>query len=262
MSNILVIKYGGHAMSDDSGLFARALGQALAKNLKVVVVHGGAPQVNAELTARGITPRFIGGFRYTDAATLEVAEEVLARQVGPAVTSALIAHSIPAVSLSGRGIITAETLTQLVDGTSVDLGFVGRITAVAADQIQLLLDQGKVPVISPVASNTEGTGALNVNGDLVSAAIAGALDAMALIVMTDVPGIYRNWPDRGSLISSISRDELFSIKDSFADGMSPKVAACLDAIDGGARAVRIIDGRDPEAFALALENSGGTLVSS
>ena len=247
MSNILVIKYGGHAMSDDSGLFAAALSQALAKNLKVVVVHGGAPQVNAELMARGITPRFIGGFRYTDSATLEVAEEVLAKQVGPAVTSALVAHAIPAVSLSGR---------------EVDLGFVGRITSVDADQIISLLDQGKVPVISPVASNEAGTGSLNVNGDLVAAAIAGAVDAMALIVMTDVAGIYRNWPDRQSLISSITRDELFAIKDSFADGMSPKVAACLEAIDTGARAVRIIDGRDPEAFALALENSGGTLVSA
>jgi acetylglutamate kinase len=101
-----------------------------------------------------------------------------------------------------------------------------------------------------------------VNGDLVAAAIAGALDAMALIVMTDVPGIYRNWPDRDSLISSISRNELFAMKDSFAEGMSPKVAACIEAIDNGARAVRIIDGRDPEAFSLALENRGGTLVSA
>jgi acetylglutamate kinase len=262
MRDTLVVKYGGHAMSDDSGLFAGALSQALIKNLRVVVVHGGAPQVNAELSARGIAPRFIGGFRYTDSVTLEIAEDVLANQVGPQVTSALIAHSIPAVSLSGRSLIKAETLTQLVDGTPVDLGFVGRITAVDVDHIVSLLDDGKVPVISPIASNMEGTGSLNVNGDLVAAAIAGALDASALIVMTDVPGIYRNWPDRGSLISSISRDELFAMKDSFAEGMSPKVAACIEAIDNGARAVRIIDGRDPEAFALALENSGGTLVSA
>jgi acetylglutamate kinase len=262
MSNILVVKYGGHAMSDDSGLFAKALSQALAKNLKVVVVHGGAPQVNAELAARGIEPRFIGGFRYTDLTTLEIAEDVLANQVGPAVASGLNAHSIPAQSLSGRRMIKAETLTQLVDGTPVDLGYVGRITAVDPNEIYSLLEQGKVPVISPVASNLEGTGALNVNGDLVAAAIAGALDATALVVMTDVAGIYRNWPDRDSLISSISRDELFAIKNSFSDGMSPKVAACIEAIDNGARAVRIIDGKDPEAFARALENTGGTLVSA
>ena len=177
-------------------------------------------------------------------------------------TAALSAHSISAVSLSGRHTVKAEKLTRLVDGTSADLGFAGRITAVDVDQIQSLLDQGKVPVISPVASNADETGALNANGDLVAAAIAGALDAVALIVMTDVPGIYRNWPDRGSLISSITRVELFAIKVSFAEGMAPKVAACLEAIDNGARAVRIIDGKDPLAFAMALENSGGTLVSA
>ena len=113
-----------------------------------------------------------------------------------------------------------------------------------------------------MASDIETNGALNINADLAAAAIAGALDAVALIVMTDVPGIYRNWPDRGSLISSITRDELFAIKDSFEEGMAPKVAACLEAIDNGARAVRIIDGKDPLAFAMALENSGGTLVSA
>jgi acetylglutamate kinase len=262
MSNILVVKYGGHAMSDDSGLFAQALTQALAKNLRVVVVHGGAPQVNAELTVLGITPHFIGGFRYTDLATLEVVTEVLENHVGPAVTAALIAHSIPAVTLSGRRVIKAEKLTRLVDGTSVDLGYVGRITTVDVVQIQSLLDQGKVPVISPVSSNADETGALNANGDLVAAAIAGALDAQALIVMTDVAGIYRNWPNKDSLITSITRDDLYSIKDSFTEGMAPKVAACLEAIDNGARAVRIIDGKDPLAFAMALENSGGTLVSA
>ena len=97
---------------------------------------------------------------------------------------------------------------------------------------------------------------------LAAAAIAGALDAQSLIVMTDVAGIYRNWPDVDSLIESISRSELFSIKDSFTEGMAPKVAACIEAIDNGARAVRIIDGRDPHAFAKALDNTGGTLVSA
>lgn len=262
MSDILVVKYGGHAISDDTGLFAKAIADALAKDLKVVVVHGGGPQINAEITARGISPHFIGGFRYTDQATLEAVEEVLVRQVGPKISANLIAHSIPAVALSGLEVIKAQTLTQLVDGTSVDLGFVGHVTSIDADHILALLEEGKVPVISPIALHGSGAGSLNVNADLAAAAIAGALDAIALIVMTDVPGIYRNWPDRDSLISAISRDELFAMKDSFAEGMSPKVAACIEAIDGGARAVRIIDGRDAQAFALALENSGGTLVSA
>jgi acetylglutamate kinase len=118
-----------------------------------------------------------------------------------------------------------------------------------------------VPVISPVANNLDDPrGGLNVNADIAAAAVAGALNAQELIIMTDVPGIYRNWPDPTSLIAEIDSQELDSIKSTFAEGMAPKVQACLDAIDAGAKAVRIIDGRNPEAFADALARCGGTLV--
>lgn len=260
MSQTLVVKFGGHAITDDAGLFAAAIRQGLDKGLKVVVVHGGGPQINAEISARGITPEFMGGFRVTDQATLEAVEHVLTNQVGPQIADSLRAHSIPACAISGRDVLVATKLTHLVDGTPVDLGFVGAVTEVKSEKIIQALDGAQVPVISPVASDLNRDGALNVNADLAAAAIAGALDAQSLIVMTDVAGIYRNWPDVNSLIESISRDELFSIKDSFTEGMAPKVAACLEAIDNGARAVRIIDGRDPQAFSQALENSGGTLV--
>lgn len=262
MSQTLVVKFGGHAITDDAGLFAAAIRQGLEKGLKVVVVHGGGPQINAEISARGITPEFMGGFRVTDQATLEAVEHVLTNQVGPQIADSLRAHSIPACAISGRDVLVATKLTHLVDGTPVDLGFVGAVTEVKSGKIIQALDGAQVPVISPVASDLNRDGALNVNADLAAAAIAGALDAQSLIVMTDVAGIYRNWPDVSSLIESITRDELFSIKDSFTEGMAPKVAACLEAIDNGARAVRIIDGRDPQAFSQALENSGGTLVSA
>lgn len=262
MSSTLVVKFGGHAMTDDSGLFATAIRDARASGLRVIVVHGGGPQINAEISSRGITPRFIGGFRYTDQATLAAVEEVLIRQVGPMIAQALSSHSVPAIAISGRTVLCAKKLTHLGDGTLVDLGFVGEVVSIDPSPVDAALANSQVPVISPVASDIETNGALNINADLAAAAIAGALDAVALIVMTDVPGIYRNWPDRGSLISSITRDELFAIKDSFEEGMAPKVAACLEAIDNGARAVRIIDGKDPLAFAMALENSGGTLVSA
>ena len=262
MSQTLVVKFGGHAITDDAGLFAAAIRQGLDKGLKVVVVHGGGPQINAEISARGITPEFMGGFRVTDQATLEAVEHVLTNQVGPQIADSLRAHSIPACAISGRDVLVATKLTHLVDGTPVDLGFVGAVTEVKSEKIIQALDGAQVPVISPVASDLNRDGALNVNADLAAAAIAGALDAQSLIVMTDVAGIYRNWPDVNSLIESISRDELFSIKDSFTEGMAPKVAACLEAIDNGARAVRIIDGRDPQAFSQALKNSGGTLVSA
>jgi acetylglutamate kinase len=262
MNQTLVVKFGGHAITDDAGLFASAIGQALTKGLKVVVVHGGGPQINAEIAARGITAEFIGGFRVTDAATLMVVEDVLVNQVGPGITHSLNSRSIPAVAISGRDVLKAKKLTQLVDGTPVDLGFVGEVTSVETAPIMAALNNSQVPVVSPVASDEEGGGALNINADLSAAAIAGALDAQSLIVMTDVAGIYRNWPDLDSLISSISRDDLYSIKDTFSEGMAPKVAACLEAIDNGARAVRIIDGRDADAFERALDNAGGTLVSA
>jgi acetylglutamate kinase len=126
--------------------------------------------------------------------------------------------------------------------------------------IFVLLEKGVVPVISPVANNVAGEGGLNVNADIAAAAVAGAVKAKELIIMTDVPGVYRNWPDTTSLIEEITSSELEAIKSTFSEGMAPKVQACLDAISAGASAVRIIDGRDPEAFAQALAHNGGTLV--
>lgn len=262
MSAILVIKYGGHAMTDESGQFGAVISAAMAHGLRIVVIHGGGPQINARIAERGLVPHFVGGFRYTDIQTLEIVEEVLTKEVGPSIVDQLIGHGIAAMPLSGRSIIAASKLTHLVDGTPADLGFVGEVASIRTAEIFDALEAGKLPVISPVASEA-GTGhALNINADLAAAAIAGALDAQALVVMTDVAGIYRNWPDKNSLINVITARELDEIKDSFTDGMAPKVAACLEALNHGARAVRVIDGRDPQAFALALENKGGTLVTA
>jgi acetylglutamate kinase len=170
---------------------------------------------------------------------------------------------VNAVALSGRTSesLIAEPLRKLVDGSPVDLGLVGVITAVNPQAINSALKGGQVPVISPIATDENFKSGLNVNADLAAAAIAGAISAESLIIMTDVAGIYRSWPDTTSLISQISYDELDAMKSTFAEGMAPKVKACLDAIDGGASAVRIIDGTDPSAFAMALGNSGGTLVT-
>jgi acetylglutamate kinase len=154
----------------------------------------------------------------------------------------------------------AQVLNHLVDGTPVDLGLVGEVISVNTEKIESTVSEGCIPVIAPVAENADGSGGLNVNADLAAAAIAGALDAQWLIIMTDVPGIYRNWPDSDSLISHISANELASLKASFSEGMAPKVQACLDAIDAGAKAVRIIDGTNPNALESALLGVGGTLV--
>jgi len=259
---MIVIKFGGHAMSDEHGAFAVAIAEAIATGVMPVIVHGGGPQIGKALTSAGIESTFVGGFRVTTPEIFEVVERVLTHEVGPEVAHTLTAHGVKAVATSGRssGTLVAEALTVLVDGSSADLGLVGAITSVNTSAINHLLADGKVPVISPIATSQDGSIGFNVNADLAAAAIAGALDAEWLIIMTDVEGIYRNWPDKGSLIASISANELESMKSTFAEGMAPKVQACLDAITAGAKAVRIIDGRNPSALKKALLGEGGTLV--
>jgi acetylglutamate kinase len=259
---MIVIKFGGHAMSDEHGAFAKAIAEAIASGANPVVVHGGGPQIGAALKAAGIESHFIGGFRVTDEPTFAVVERVLASEVGPAVATSLQKQGVDAIAISGRtaGILVARKQTALVDGTPADLGLVGEVVHVEPSAIVDCVSQGKVPVISPIARNPEGNLGFNVNADLAAAAIAGALDAQWLIIMTDVAGIYRNWPDANSIISSITAAELSSIKATFADGMAPKVQACLDAIKAGAKAVRIIDGTNPSALKEALLGKGGTLV--
>lgn len=261
-SRILVVKFGGHAMSDNDGAFGTKLASAVAQGLKVVVVHGGGPQINAALESSGITSTFLGGFRVTTPEIFSVVEDVLSNQVGPAVASTLTQSGVAALAISGRhsGTLFATRQNSLVNGELADLGLVGAVKQVDTEAISVLLEKGVVPVISPVANDLDSDGGLNVNADIAAAAVAGALQARELIIMTDVPGIYRNWPDRDSLIQEISANELESIKDTFAEGMAPKVQACLDAIAAGAAAVRIIDGKNPDAFADALAHSGGTLV--
>jgi acetylglutamate kinase len=260
---VIVVKFGGHAMQDENGAFAKAIAAAQSQGVALVIVHGGGPQIDAALKAEEITSEFIGGFRVTTPEIFEVVERVLAEEVGPAVARSLQKAGVNAVALSGRTSesLIAEPIRKLVDGTPADLGLVGVITAVNPQAIKNALKGGQVPVISPIAIDESFKGGLNVNADLAAAAIAGALDAQCLIIMTDVAGIYRSWPDTSSLIAEISAAELGSIKGNFAEGMAPKVQACLDAIKGGASAVRIIDGTDPAAFASALDNHGGTLVT-
>ncbi len=260
---MIVVKFGGHAMNDENGDFAKAIAAAQQSGVKLVVVHGGGPQIDKALRDAEIASEFVGGFRVTTPEIFEVVERVLSKDVGPEVVNSLQSAGVNAIALSGRTSqsLIAEPLRKLVDGSPADLGLVGVITAVNPQAINNALNEGKVPVISPIASDEDFKGGLNVNADLAAAAIAGALNAESLIIMTDVAGIYRSWPDTNSLISQITYDELDALKSTFAEGMAPKVKACLDAIDGGASAVRIIDGTDPSAFALALGNSGGTLVT-
>jgi acetylglutamate kinase len=259
---MIVVKFGGHAMKDENGNFAKAISAALATGERVVVVHGGGPQIDAALKSKQITSDWIGGFRVTTQEIFDVVEEVLVNQVGQEVAATLSKSGISAKAISARALPTliAKRRTTLIDGTPAELGFVGEVQSVNPDQLLALIEDGFVPVVAPVSSDEDLKSGLNVNADFAAASIAAALGASQLIVMTDVAGIYRNWPDKASLIESITAHDLEAIKSTFAEGMAPKVQAALDALSYGARAVRIIDGTDPDSFALALDGTGGTLV--
>lgn len=265
---MIVIKFGGHAMTDEDGLFAKAVQGALDMGEDCIIVHGGGPQIDAALLNAQIAPSFLGGFRVTTPEVFEIVQKVLTGVVLRNVVAQLRDAGINAVGISGRdgGLLVAKKLDQLVDGSSVDLGQVGEIIRVDTSILDTLVSSGFLPVISPVAVEGDETSenskiGLNVNADLAAGAIAGAVQASTLIFMTDVAGIYRNWPDTSTLIATISAPELRLMKGEFADGMAPKVLACLNAIDAGALSVRIIDGKDPQAFTLALRGIGGTVVT-
>jgi len=259
---VIVVKFGGHAMKDENGNFAKAISAAQKAGEQVVVVHGGGPQIDSALNAKGIVSTWIGGFRVTTQEIFDVVEDVLVNQVGNEVAATLGKAGIKAQAMSARTLPTviANRRAHLIDGTPADLGFVGNVTKVNPSALLELINQGVVPVVAPVSSDEDLVTGLNVNADFAAAAIAAVLGASSLIVMTDVAGIYRNWPDKDSLIEKISAVELESIKSGFAEGMAPKVQAALDALSFGAKAVRIIDGTDPDSFASALAEQGGTLV--
>ena len=264
---MIVIKFGGHAMTDSHGLFAKAVQGALDLGEECIIVHGGGPQIDAALKVAKIESEFKGGFRVTTTEVYEVVQRVLSGQVLRDVVAHLRHVGINAVGLTGRdgGMLIAKKQTELVNGDGADLGHVGEVVRVDTALLKTLVGSGFLPVVSPLASEGDQTHensgeGLNVNADLAAAAIAGAMEASSLIFMTDVPGIYRNWPDTSSLISIIHADELDLIKHEFTEGMAPKVSACLKAINSGARGVRVIDGTNPESLAMALRGIGGTLV--
>jgi len=252
---MMIIKFGGHAMKDSQGVFAASIKMALSKGNKVIVVHGGGPQINAELAKLKIESHFVNGFRFTTEEIFDVVERVLTQVVGPEVASNLNFHGVKAQSISAKdsGILFAEAIK--------DLGRVGKVSKVEKISLDTLLSSGVVPVIAPIASDVDNGLGLNINADLAAAAISSAYPDSTLIIMTDVAGIYRNWPDKDSLIVSISATELSEISKTFQGGMIPKAESAINAIKSGAKKVQIFDGREVSSVEFALQGEGGTLVS-
>ena len=248
---IIVVKFGGNAMIDDElkRAFAEDMVYLRYAGVKPVVVHGGGPQITAELTRRGIPSEFRGGYRVTTPESMPVIRQVLAEQVGAEIVGLINEHGDLARGISGdeHGLFTGE-----VRG---DLGLVGDVTAVDPARVLEIIAEGHIPVISSVANGPDSL--LNVNADSAAAALAVALGAAKLVVLTDVAGLYSDWPDRDSLVSVITAAELELLLPSLESGMIPKMAACLEAVVGGVPKAAIIDGREKHSILLEVFTTSG-----
>ena len=267
----IVVKFGGNAMVDDDLMkaFAEDVVYLRLSGLRPVVVHGGGPQISAELTKRGIQSEFKGGYRVTTPEAMEVVRDVLVNQVQKQLVDLINEHSSTstsgdlAVGLSGdqSELLFAQRRDVLVDGVPTNIGLVGEVVKVDPSAIVQSLDWGNIPVVSTVARGDNGQ-LFNVNADTAASAIAIALRAEKLVVLTDVPGLYRNWPDTSDLISAICVEELESMLPSLESGMVPKMEACIQAVRGGISRATVVDGRSPHCLLLEVfTNEGvGTMV--
>ncbi|MCC3266346.1 acetylglutamate kinase [Arthrobacter gengyunqii] len=264
--SIMVIKYGGNAMVNDDLRRAFAEDIVFLHHVGVhpVVVHGGGPQISSLLERLGIKSEFKGGLRVTTPEAMDAVRMVLTGQVGRELVGMINAHGPYAVGLSGEdgGLLQATRIGTMVDGEEVDLGQVGEVTGVNPGAIVDLLDAGRIPVISTVAPEIDADGGLtsavlNVNADTAAAALAVALGASRLVVLTDVEGLYSNWPDKTSLISALTAGELRDMLPSLEAGMIPKMQACLTAVDGGVDRAAVVDGRMAHSMLLEVFTTAG-----
>ncbi len=261
----VVIKYGGHAMTSPElqAAFAEDVVFLRYAGVRVVVVHGGGPQITAHLDRLGVESEFRGGLRVTTPEAMQVVRMVLVGQVNPDVVGLVNAHGPFAVGLSGEDaqLFTAERRGTVVDGEQVDLGQVGEVVDVQPQIVRALLDEGKVPVVATVASGSDGA-LYNVNADTAAAALAVAVGAEKLVVLTDVEGLYADWPASTQVISKLGADALEVLLPGLSSGMVPKMEACLRAVRGGVPRAHVLDGRVPHSLLLELftDEGIGTMV--
>jgi acetylglutamate kinase len=261
----VVIKYGGHAMAaaELRAGFAQDLVFLRHAGLRPVVVHGGGPQVTGHLDRLGIESVFTAGLRVTTEETIDVVRMVLNGKVNKDIVGLINRHGPYAVGLSGEdaNLFTAERKYAAVDGVFVDIGLVGEITSVDPAMVNALLDDGRIPVVSSIARGADGA-VYNVNADTAAAALAVALGAGKLVVLTDVEGLYRDWPNSDEVISQLDADDLAELLPALSAGMIPKMEACLTAVKGGVPQAHVLDGRLSHAILLEIfTDSGiGTMV--
>lgn len=259
---LVVVKYGGNAMIDErlKEAFAQDMVFLRQVGLRPVIVHGGGPQISAMLDRLGIESEFKGGFRVTTPEAMDVVRMVLTGQVSRELVGLLNAHGPHAVGLSGEdaGLFQARRRTATVAGESVDVGLVGDVVKVNPKAVSDLLAAGRIPVVSTVAPDIDDpTTVLNINADTAASALAVALGARKLIVLTDVEGLYTSWPDRSTLVSQITRNDLTQLLPSLESGMVPKMEACLRAVEGGIQEAHVIDGRVAHSVLMEVFTSKG-----
>ena len=261
----VVVKYGGNAMIDDDLKrgFAADMVFLRACGIHPVVVHGGGPQISAMLTRLGLVGEFRGGFRVTTPEVMDVVRMVLFGQVGRELVGLINSHGPYAVGITGEDahLFTATRRTVLVDGVATDIGLVGDITSVNTSAVLDLIGAGRIPVVSTIAPDRDGV-VHNINADTAAGALAEALGAHRLVMLTDVEGLYTDWPDRSSLVSQIDVATLADLLPSLDAGMVPKMEACLRAVRGGVARAHVIDGRLEHAVLAELltSSAAGTTV--
>ncbi|MFC7331289.1 acetylglutamate kinase [Marinactinospora rubrisoli] len=260
----VVVKYGGHAMSDPElrARFAESVVFLRYAGLRPVVVHGGGPQINAHLDRLGVESTFTAGLRVTTPETMDIVRMVLVGQVNREIVGLINRHGPFAVGMSGEDahLLTAERKPAIVDGEPVDIGLVGEVVAVRPGAVRTLLDDGHIPVVSSIARSAEGV--YNVNADTAAAALAVGLEASKLIVLTDVEGLYADYPANTELISRLTAGELEGLLPTLSAGMVPKMEACLRAVRGGVPQAHVLDGRIAHAMLLEIftDDGIGTMV--
>ncbi|MFT4306001.1 MAG: acetylglutamate kinase [Microbacterium sp.] len=259
---IVVVKYGGNAMVSEElqDAFAADMAYLRYVGVRPVVVHGGGPQISSMLERLEIPSEFKGGYRVTSTEAIGVVRMVLTGQINPQLVAKINAHGPVATGLSGEdaGLFGGRRRGVVVEGVEHDLGRVGDVVTVDPQPILDQLDAGRIPVVSSIAPDLDHPGhSLNVNADAAAAALAVALEATKLVVLTDVPGLYADWPRRDSLVSHLTAGELRDLMPRLESGMIPKMQACLDAVEGGVETAAIIDGRVPHSVLVEIFTQKG-----
>jgi acetylglutamate kinase len=262
-NKLILLKLGGNALVDDSVLsnFVNAVAQLQTMNINLVITHGGGPQISAALNAAEIESKFIGGYRYTSKEATAVVKQVLCGEIQNQIVNALSAIGISTLGFCGDKIFKAKKKSIQVDGKAIDIGFVGEVTDLNILEIEDELHKGTIIVISAIGEDDDGN-LLNLNADSGASALSWALGVDELILLTDVAGVYGNWPDQSSLLAELNLKDAKEILKIVDSGMIPKIEAAIEAIENSVPIVRILDGRSADALLASQINefSVGTVI--